>query len=88
MEDTVRWSLKVSRETDRECKARLGSETRREDRLSRFVEQAVRKELFARTVALVRARNARASLREIEREVAEAISAARRRRDRGPRAIR
>jgi len=88
MEDTVPWSVKVSRETDREYKARLGSESRRKDRLSRFVEQAVRKELFARTVAVVRARNSRASLREIERDVAEAISAARRRRDRRPRAIR
>lgn len=88
MDDSVRRSLSVSRATDRELKARPGNDSRRKDGLSRFVEQAVRKELFARTVARVRARNAGDPLRAIERDVAEAISAVRRRPLRGARAMR
>ncbi len=45
MEDSVRWSLKVSRETDEELRAYLGRSGGRKGDLSRFVQEAVRTRL-------------------------------------------
>ena len=45
MEDTVRWSLKVSRETDEALRAHLGRAGGRKGDLSRFVQEAVRERL-------------------------------------------
>lgn len=45
MDDTVRWSLKVSRETDRALRAHLGQTGGRKGDLSRFVQEAVRQSL-------------------------------------------
>lgn len=74
MEDNVRWTLTVSRETDEGLRSLLSKEGRRRGALSRFVEQAVRRELFARTVAKVRSRNAKVSTKTINSEIAEAIA--------------
>lgn len=74
MDDNVRWSLTVSRETDRGLRSLLSKEGRRRGALSRFVEEAVRKEMFARTLAKVRSRNAKVSFKTIEAEIAEAVS--------------
>ena len=74
MEDNVRWTLTVSRETDEGLRSLLSKERQRRGALSRFVEQAVRKELFARTVAKVRSRNAKVSTKTINSEIAEAIA--------------
>ena len=45
MESTVRWSLKVSRETDEALRAYLGQCGGRKGDLSRFIEEAVRARL-------------------------------------------
>ena len=45
MEDSVRWSLKVSRETDEALRAYLGRTGARKGDLSRFVQEAVRERL-------------------------------------------
>ncbi len=45
MEDTVRWSLKVSRETDEALRAYLGQTGGRKGDLSKFVQEAVRAKL-------------------------------------------
>lgn len=45
MEDTVRWSLKVSRLTDEALRAHLGRSGGRKGDLSRFVQEAVRAKL-------------------------------------------
>jgi len=45
MEGTVRWSLKVSRETDEALRAHLGRTGGRKGDLSRFVEESVRARL-------------------------------------------
>jgi hypothetical protein len=45
MDDTVRWSLKVSRETDAALRAHLGRTGGRKGDLSRFVQEAVRAKL-------------------------------------------
>ena len=41
MEESVRWSLKVSRETDEALRAHLGQTGGRKGDLSRFVQEAV-----------------------------------------------
>ena len=74
MEDKVRWTLTVSRETDEGLRSLLSTEGRRRDALSRFVDQVVRKELFARTIAKVRSRNAKVNTKIIHAEIAEAIA--------------
>jgi hypothetical protein len=45
MDDTVRWSLKVSRETDEALRAYLGRTGGRKGDLSKFVQQAVQARL-------------------------------------------
>ncbi len=45
MEDTVRWSLKVSRETDEALRAYLGQAGGRKGDLSKFVQEAVQRSL-------------------------------------------
>lgn len=45
MEDTVRWSLKVTRETDEALRAHLGQVGGRKGDLSKFVQEAVRARL-------------------------------------------
>jgi len=47
MDDSVRWSLKVSRETDAALRAYLGRTGGRKGDLSRFVQEAVRARLGA-----------------------------------------
>lgn len=47
MEETVRWSLKVSRETDEALRAYLGRTGGRKGDLSKFVQEAVRDRLRA-----------------------------------------
>ena len=75
MDENVRWTLTVSRETDQGLRSLLSREQRRRrGALSRFVEQAVRKEIFLRTLARTRSRNARISARTIDAEIAEAVS--------------
>ena len=44
-DDTVRWSLKVSRETDEALRAYLGRTGGRKGDLSKFVQEAVRAKL-------------------------------------------
>jgi len=47
MDDSVRWSLKVSRETDEALRAYLGETGGRKGDLSKFVQEAVRARLKA-----------------------------------------
>ncbi len=54
---TVRWSIKVSPETDLALRSLLGSQGGKKGDLSRFVEQAVIAAVFHRTVADIQARN-------------------------------
>jgi hypothetical protein len=70
MEDSVRWSLKVSRETDEALRAYLGQAGGRKGDLSRFVQEAVQ----ARLKEQARARGkrgpaARAGLAEALEEI-------------------
>jgi hypothetical protein len=74
MEDTVRWSLKVSRETDEALRTHLGRAGARKGDLSKFVQEAVRARLRGwkpdarRTLPVARER-ARAGLGEALAEI-------------------
>jgi len=68
MEDTVRWSLKVSRETDEALRAHLGRTGARKGDLSRFVQDAMQAKLRGSGAPREQA-GARTALGEALREV-------------------
>jgi len=57
MEDSTRWTVKVSRDTDIALRSYLAQRGLRKGELSKFVERAVRKEVLAQTTAALKARN-------------------------------
>ena len=57
MEDDIRWTVKVSRDTDIALRSFLAQRGLRKGELSKFVERAVRKEVLAQTTAALKARN-------------------------------
>ena len=69
----VRWSIKVSRETDLALRSLLGNRGGKKGDLSRFVEQAVLAEVFHRTVADIQARNPNADPEIVQAEIDTAV---------------
>lgn len=70
MEDTVRWSLKVTRETDEALRAHLGQVGGRKGDLSKFVQEAVRERL---RLTAVRGERSAAARARAKRGLAEAL---------------
>ncbi|MEW6688758.1 MAG: ribbon-helix-helix domain-containing protein [Pseudomonadota bacterium] len=64
MEDTVRWSLKVSRDTDEALRVHLGRTGGRKGDLSKFVQEAVRERLRMVATPEKRSAAARANARQ------------------------
>jgi hypothetical protein len=74
MEDqAVRWSLKVSKDTDLILRTFLGSQGMKKGDLSKFIEDAVRRRVLQCTIQDIRARNADADPDEIQSIVDEAV---------------
>jgi hypothetical protein len=74
----TRWNIAVSPETDRSVRMYLAEQGRdKKGELSRFIEEAVRKEVFQRTVAEVKAANAHIPQEELEAIIDEAVEWAR-----------
>ncbi len=73
MENTVRWTIKVSPETDIALRTFLAQQGGRKGDLSRFVEEAVRARLFERMVAQVKERNADLPPEELQAIIDEAV---------------
>jgi hypothetical protein len=73
-EQTVRWSIKVSKDTDLTLRTFLGSQGAKKGDLSKFIEEAVRRRVLQCTVQDIRARNADSDPDEIQRIVDEAVS--------------
>ena len=73
-EQAVRWSVKVSKDTDLTLRTYLGSQGMKKGDLSKFIEDAVRRRLLQCTVQDIRARNADTDPDEIQRIVDEAVS--------------
>jgi hypothetical protein len=77
--DTVRWFLVVSDETDKALRTYLAQKGMKKGDLSRFVEEAVQRQLFERTVEDIKARNAHHDQQDILDMLDEAVAHARRR---------
>lgn len=73
-EQAVRWSLKVSKDTDLNLRTFLGSQGMKKGDLSKFVEDAVNRRVLQCNVQDIRERNADADPDEIQRIVDEAVS--------------
>jgi hypothetical protein len=72
-EQAVRWSLKVSKDTDLNLRTFLGSQGMKKGDLSKFVEDAVNRCVLQCTVQDIWARNADADPEEIQRIVDKAV---------------
>ncbi|MHB8354516.1 MAG: ribbon-helix-helix domain-containing protein [Burkholderiales bacterium] len=77
MENTARWTIKVSRDTDISLRTYLAQQGKKKGDLSKFIEHAVQKEILAQTVAEVKQRNADLPEKELEALIDEAVSAVR-----------
>jgi hypothetical protein len=75
MGDLTRWSLKVSRDTDIALRTLLAARGGRKGDLSRFVEEAVNREILRETVRDVQARNTDLDPSQIESLIEEELSA-------------
>ena len=73
-EEAVRWSLKVSKDTDLSLRTFLGSQGMKKGDLSKFVEDAVNRRVLQCTVQDIWQRNAESDPDEIQRIVDEAVS--------------
>lgn len=77
MDDCVRWSITVSKETDAVLRSHLAQRRRNKDGISAFVEEAVRWRVFDMKVQAMRERNKDVSENEIQAAVDEAVAAVR-----------
>lgn len=77
MEDTVRWSLVVSRDTDVSLRTFLAQQGMRKGDLSKFVEDAVRWRVLDRVVTETKNKNAGVSTKKLEAAVDKAVQAVR-----------
>ena len=65
MDEAVRWTVKVSKETDLSLRTYLGALGMKKGDLSKFIEEAVRWRIFNRTVQKIKARNVNADAGEL-----------------------
>ena len=72
-EEIVRWTVKVSKDTDISLRSFLAQRGMKKGDLSKFIERAVQKEVFAQTVADVQARNVNVPDETIEADIDDAL---------------
>ena len=73
MNETVRWTFKVSPETDLSLRGYLGAQGMKKGDLSRFVEDAVRWRMLDRTVQGIKDRNQDIPAGTLEAMIEEAV---------------
>lgn len=73
MTEAVRWTIKVSPETDRSLRGFLGAQGMKKGDLSKFVEDAVRWRMLDRTVQVVKDRNRDMPAEMLEAMIDEAV---------------
>ena len=78
MENAIRWTVKVSRDTDIALRSFLAQRGLRKGDLSKFVERAVRKEVLAQTAAALKARNQDVPYARLQAIIDESIARVRR----------
>ena len=77
MEDSIRWTIKVSKGTDVSLRSYLAQHGMKKGDLSKFVEEVVRWRVLDKTVSEVRERNANIPDGEVEVAIDEALAAVR-----------
>lgn len=77
MEDTVRWTVKVSRDTDTVLRSYLAQRGMKKGDISKFVEEAVRWRVLDRVISEVKARNVGVPAKRIQAAIDEALAAVR-----------
>lgn len=77
MDNPVRWTVRVSKETDVAVRTFLAQRGMKKGDLAKFVEEAVRWRVLDQTVAETKARNASASTADIDAAIDEALAAVR-----------
>ena len=77
MEDTIRWTVKVSPETDRSLRSYLGQHGMKKGDLSKFIERAVQREILTRTAAEVKQRNSDLTGDQLQALIDEAVAVVR-----------
>jgi len=77
MDDTIRWTVKVSPETDRSLRSYLGQHGMKKGDLSKFIERAVQKEILTQTAVEVKQRNTDLTPDELQGLIDEAVAAVR-----------
>ena len=78
MEDSVRWTVRVSPEIDQEVRAYLGRRGGKRGELSRLIEEALRAQIFEKSVERVKQRTALVPYARLKTIVREAVQYARR----------
>ena len=78
MSEAVRWTIKVSRETDLALRTLLGSQGMKKGDLSKFVEDAVRWRVFDRRVQGLRHGMRGVPATELQAKIDEAVRDVRR----------
>jgi hypothetical protein len=73
MKEAVRWSIKVSRETDLTLRTYLGARGMKKGDLSKFIEDAVRWRILSRTVRDIKARNAKTDVNVLQATIDGAV---------------
>jgi hypothetical protein len=77
MDETIRWTVKVSKSTDRSLRSHLAQKGLKKGDLSKFIEEAVRWRVFHQTVEDTKAANANVPQEEIDAAIDEALTAVR-----------
>ena len=77
MASSVRWTVKISKDTDISVRSFLAQRGMKKGDLSKFIEEAVRWRVFDQTVAETKARNVGVPPKEIDAAIEEALSAVR-----------
>lgn len=77
MGETIRWTVKVSPETDRSLRSFLGQHGMKKGDLSKFIERAVQKEILTQTAAGVKQRNADLTGDQLQALIDDAVAAVR-----------
>ena len=74
MGELTRWSVRVSRQTDISLRSHLAERGGKKGDLSKFIEQAVNKELLWATIQEIRDRNAHVPADVLQAEIDQACA--------------
>lgn len=74
MDETIRWTVKVSPETDRSLRSYLGQHGMKKGDLSKFIERAVQKEILTQTATEVKRRNTDLTGDQLQALIDEAVA--------------